>query len=107
MLKILEKILPERFGGGPTDYQLVEREGAFQTEVELRVHPRVAVHSEETIQRAFLAELTKVYGGSLSRRNWVQTKGVRVVFGEPHRTGDRGKVHALHLLGTTQQHRIR
>jgi hypothetical protein len=105
VLSILEKTLPERFGGGPTDYQLVEHEGAFQTEVELRVHPRTGAQSEDAIQRYFLAELTKVYGGSLSRRNWSQTKGVRVVLGEPYRTGDRGKVHALHLLGTTQQQR--
>ena len=80
LLNILENVLPGRFGGTPTDYQLVEREGERQTEIELRVHPSVTTDSEESIKRFFLSELTKIYGGSLSRRNWVQTNGVRVVF---------------------------
>jgi len=100
VLRILETVLPGRFGGGPTDYQLVECEGPYQTEVELRVHPRVGARSTAEVRDFFLAELKKVYGGSLSRRNWLQTNGVRAVVGEPHRSGQRGKVHALHLLGT-------
>lgn len=100
LLQILERKLPDRFGGGPTDYQLVEQEGAHQTEVELRVHPSIATRSIEEVKSYFLSELRQVYGGSLSSRNWSQTNGVKVVFAEPYTAGTRGKVHPLHLLGT-------
>jgi hypothetical protein len=99
VVAILESSLPARFGGAPGDYQLVEREGASQTEVELRVHPRLGVSSKDQVQSFFLSELRKCYGGSLSSRTWVQTNGIRVVFGEPYLSGHR-KAYPLHLLGS-------
>jgi len=105
LLNILENILPGRFGGSPTDYQIVEREGEQQTEIELRVHPSATEASEDSVKEFFLSELTNVYGGSLSRRNWVQTNGLRVVFAEPYRTRNEGKTHPLHLLGTGERQR--
>ena len=105
LLNMLENILPGKFGGSPTDYQLVEQEGEQQTEIELRVHPSATTASEESVKQFFLSELTNVYGGSLSRRNWVQTNGVRVVFAEPYRTPNEGKMHPLHLLGTGERQR--
>ena len=104
VLDILERILPERFGGTPTDYQLVEHEGNQQTEIELRVNPRVGALSEEELKSFFLSELVKVYGGSLSRRTWLHTDGIQVVLAEPYMSGN-GKVHPLHLLGTTKRQR--
>ncbi len=103
-LDILERVLPERFGGTPTDYQLVEQEGSRQTEIELRVHPRLGALSEEEVKSFFLSELVKVYGGSLSRRTWLQTDGIQVVLDQPYMSGNR-KVHPLHLLGTTKRQR--
>jgi hypothetical protein len=97
LLRILEERLPVRTGGMPGDYQLVEREGASQTEIELRVHPRARA-TEEEIKRVFLDELGKVRAGTLTRSIWSQTESLRVVRGEPHTVG-RGKVNALHLLG--------
>jgi hypothetical protein len=98
LLDILERRLPARFGGAPTDFQLVECDGPHQTEIELRVHPRLGVLSSEDVRAFFLSELKTVYGGSLSRRNWLHTGGIRVVFAEPHRTAIRDKVHPLHLV---------
>ena len=44
VVKILEHVLPQRFGGGPTDYQLVEEETAAGAPVvRLLVHPAVRV----------------------------------------------------------------
>ncbi|MDA1311714.1 MAG: hypothetical protein O2968_00115 [Acidobacteria bacterium] len=106
ILNILEKILPERFGGVPTDYQLVEKEGSFQTEIELRVHPRLGLTCEEDVKRVFLHNLKKVWGGSMTERHWTRTEGVRVVFAEPFLVGSR-KVLPLHLLGTAEQERER
>jgi hypothetical protein len=105
VLNILEVRMPARFGGTPTDYQLVEQEGTHQTEIELRVHPRLNAGSTEAVKRYFLAELKKVYGGSLSSRNWSQTNGIRVVFEEPYHSGT--KLHALHLLGSGREQTTR
>ena len=103
ILQIIEQKLPARFGGLPTDYQLVEMEGRKQTEIELRVSPRVGVTSVEAVKECFLDEVKRLYAGGSARRVWIQTEGFRVVLGEPYQTGDRGKIHALHLLGTARQ----
>jgi hypothetical protein len=99
VLTLLEKILPERFGGTPVDYQLVEREGAAQTEIELRVHPRVGIGSTDEVKAFFLAEIKKLWGGALALRWWTQTHGVHVVVAEPYVSGGQ-KVLPLQLLGT-------
>lgn len=104
ILKILEHSLPQRFGGTTTDYQIVECEGNNQTETELRVHPRVGAHSPEEIKKFFLSEVKALWGGALTRRNWEQTEGIRVVIAEPYVSGKQ-RVHPLHLLGTTQSQR--
>jgi hypothetical protein len=104
VLNILEKRLPERFGGAPTDYQLVEREGSYQTEIELRVHPRLGLTSEKKVRQFFLEQLTQVNSGSMTRRHWTETEGFQVVFAEPFLVGNR-KVLPLHLLGTAGQER--
>lgn len=98
MLAVLEKSLPERFGGTPIDYQLVELDGSSVTTVELRVNPRIPVASEDEVRRFFLAEVRRLWGGSLTSRQWGQTDAVRVVRAEPIISGDR-KINPLHLLG--------
>ena len=104
ILRILEHSLPRRFGGTSTDYQLVEAEGRNQTEMELRVHPRVGAHTPEEIRKFFLSEVKALWGGALTRRSWEHTEGVRVVIAEPYVSGKQ-RIHPLHLLGTTQQQR--
>lgn len=101
LLRILECDLPSRFGGVPSDFQLVEREGHTQTEVELRVHPRLGLGSAAEVENYFLSQVKALWAGGSARRVWMQTQGLRVVFAEPFSSGDRGKVHALHLLGTS------
>lgn len=104
MLEILERSLPGRFGGTSTDYQLVECEGKGQTEMELRVHPRVGVTAPEEVRAFFMAEVKRLWGGALTRRNWEHTEGVRVTIAEPYMSR-KHRVHSLHLLGTTGQQR--
>ncbi len=98
VVRILEKLLPARFGGAASDYQLVESETGQQTEISLRVSPRTGVTSPEEVRRFFLAELRKLYGGSLASRVWNQAGAFRVVVAEPFTTAS-GKVLSLHLLG--------
>jgi hypothetical protein len=99
MLDILERRLPSRFGGAPTDYQLVEREGGAQTEIELRVNPRLGLGSAEEVRRFVLRETRRLWGGALTAGTWAQSESFHVVFEEPYVTGGR-KILPLHLLGT-------
>ncbi len=102
ILTLLEERLPAKFGGVPSDYQLVEREGTSQTELELRIHPRLKIASAEEVRVYFLEEIRGLWGGSLTRRFWTRSESVRAVVAEPYMVG-RGKVHALHLLGGRQR----
>ncbi len=95
---ILEKILPQVFGGAPGDYQLVEEETGRQTAIMLRVSPRTGVSTTKEIEERFLKEVRKLFGGSLSRRQWLHSGAVRVVIGEPYATVS-GKILPLHLIG--------
>lgn len=62
IIGLLEDVLPRRFGGNPTDYQLVEEEsGRGEPALVLRVHPRVGPVEETEIKSVLLAGLS---GGS-------------------------------------------
>lgn len=102
VVRILESVLPLAFGGVPTDYQLVEFEGAHQTEYELRVNPRLRIASAEAVRERFLAEVKGLWGGSLTVSRWTHGEGVRVVEAVPY-AGWTGKVLPLHLLGNPRQ----
>jgi phenylacetate-coenzyme A ligase PaaK-like adenylate-forming protein len=99
IINLLEQSLPARLGGRAGDFQLVERENAGQTELFLYVSPRSGVTDPEQARAAFLQLLQSCYGGSLAKRLWSHSEGLRVVLQEPASTGN-GKVHTLHLLGT-------
>jgi len=98
VVKILEEMLPQRFGGSPGDYQLVEQEGPGQTQILLRISPRSGITSPEAVKDAFLKEVRKLSGGSMTYRQWQHTGAVKAIIGEPHVTAS-GKILALHLLG--------
>lgn len=99
VVRILEEVLPGRLGGAPGDYQLVEHEGAIQTQLTLRVSPRAGVSSPEKVKECFLKEIRQFYGGTLAARTWSHAQGVDVVIAEPFTT-TTGKVLPLHLLGS-------
>jgi hypothetical protein len=55
VVRVLEEVLPARFGGAPTDYQLVETESADgRARLSLLVHPRVGTLDIEEVVRTFL-----------------------------------------------------
>lgn len=99
--KLLEDVLPAKLGGAPGDYQLVEQEGASQTQVTLRVSPRIGA-TPDRIRQCFLQELKAYYGGSLAARMWSHAEGVQVSIGPPYATRT-GKIHSLHLLGVSKE----
>ena len=55
VIRVLEEVLPDRFGGGPTDYQLVEEEDAGgAARLRLLVHPRLGPLEPQLVSSAFL-----------------------------------------------------
>ncbi len=97
VLEILEEQLPARFGGSAADYQLVEQEAERQTELILRVSPRVGASAADT-KEFFMRALKDCYGGALASRVWGHANALRVEIAEPLRT-KAGKMMALHLGG--------
>lgn len=104
VVALLEEHLPRQCGGAPADYQLVERYGSGQTELELRVSPRAGVKDLATVKREFISGLRGVYGGSLATRVWEHSDGLKVIEGEPFAT-PAGKVLPLHLASPPVQNR--
>ncbi len=98
VVRLLDEVLPQRFGGTPGDFQLVEEETSEQTQILLRVSHRVGAESVDALKEGFFQELRKLYGGSLTSRQWQHTEALKVIIGEPYITG-AGKVLPLHLLG--------
>jgi hypothetical protein len=97
IFEIFDKLLPEEFGGGPGDYQLVEEEdGAGRTRLTLRVHPKIANLNEEKI----IARLSEhLASGSWEKqfqvRVWREAGTLRVRREAPH-ASERGKILPLH-----------
>ena len=106
VVKVLEEVLPARFGGGPTDYQLLEQEveGGHPC-LRLLVHPAVGPVEEEAVIDTFLNALG---GGSGVERvmsmQWREASLLRVERQAP-RTTAVGKILHIHSErpGFTQQ----
>ncbi len=61
MVRILEEVLPRRFGGSPQDFQLVEEEDDATgfTRLALLVHPRLEIARQQDVIDAMLGALTE------------------------------------------------
>jgi hypothetical protein len=99
MERILEETLPNRFGGGPLDYQLLEEEDERGlTRLTILVDPRLPMADEKTtVIETVLAELGRgTDGADIARAYWQQAGTFRVKRAAPIWTG-RGKLMPLHL----------
>jgi hypothetical protein len=64
VIRVLEEVLPARFGGGPIDYQLLEGETADgRPRLRLLVHPRLGPIDPQAVKTAFLGALGAGPGG--------------------------------------------
>jgi hypothetical protein len=98
VIRVLEEVLPARFGGGPTDYQLLEDEAPDSLpRLRLLVHPDLGPLDQAAVADAFLAA---VGGGSALDRVmelfWRQADLLRVER-QPPRPTTSGKILHLHL----------
>jgi hypothetical protein len=93
----LEEVLPSRFGGGPTDYQLLEVEAEDgQPRLVLRVHPALGPLDEQAIVESFLSALGDDTGPRrVMELAWRQAGLLRVERAVPQITPN-GKILHLH-----------
>lgn len=96
LIDLVEQVLPGRFGGDPTDYQLVEQEDAQGfTRLSIFVHPRLRGVAEEAIRRAVEEALRGYNTGGAAV--WEEAGTVRLVRAAPILTA-AGKLMPLHHL---------
>ncbi len=98
--RLLEKMLPERFGGSVGDYQLLEEQDARGLPCyTLLISPEVGSLNEVELCRAFLEELRRISGSYRLMVNvWNQAGFLKVSRQSPVVTG-RGKILPYITLG--------
>jgi hypothetical protein len=96
LIRVLEEVLPARFGGAGTDYQVVEDEDeAGILRLQLLVSPRLGAVDEAAVARAVLAELGRSEPDRLQADLWARAGTMRVVRRAPFTTS-RGKIPPFH-----------
>jgi hypothetical protein len=98
VMRIVEEVLPARFGGDSTRYQFVEEEDAAGlTRMTLRVSPALGAVDEAAVLACVRDALA---GGGAGRRMmtevWEKAGTIRVARAEPLPT-QRGKILPLHI----------
>lgn len=97
VIRVLEEVLPARFGGAPTDYQLVEQAGEDgQPGLRLLVRPQVGPVDPEAVARIFLGAISAGGGAeAVMGQFWAQARLLRVERRAPLTT-ESGKILHLH-----------
>jgi hypothetical protein len=103
VIRVLEEVLPERFGGIPSDYQLVEEEGPDGApRIRLLVHPRVGPLRPELVAQTFLAAIGRGSGAErIMSLVWQDAELLRVERRPPVAT-ETGKVLHLHSTSSSR-----
>ena len=100
LYRLVEDVLPRRFGGAVGDYQVVERQGERGLpRYQLLVSPRVGQVDERAVLRLFLAELRTLrppYAFMVDQ--WRQAGAIEVCRQSPV-ANRRGKVPAFRTIG--------
>ena len=98
VIRVLEEVLPARFGGGPADYQMVEEEGETgEPRLRLLVSPRVGDIDADAVGDAFLTALSVGSGVEhVMGLMWRQARLLRVERRSPQPTAT-GKILHLHV----------
>ncbi len=97
LLRLVEEVLPAKFGGYPTDYQFVEEEEKGLPKVNIIVSPRVGSIHEEALLALVFHVLRAVPGGDIMSDQWRQAQTLQVIRREPYSTAS-AKILPLHIL---------
>ena len=97
LLRLIEEVLPQKFGGHATDYQLAEEEEGGLPRVNIVVSPKVGKIDEEKVIDSVYQALLPYPGGDVMSERWQQGRMLRVVRREPYRTAS-AKILPLHIL---------
>jgi hypothetical protein len=99
VVRVLEDVLPARFGGGPTDYQLLEEEAQDGSpRLRLLVHPTVGPLEPAGVAEAFLAAIGRGSGAErVMALEWRESGLLHVERRAPRATA-AGKILHLHQL---------
>jgi hypothetical protein len=98
VIRVLESVLPARFGGGPTDYQLVEDETeGGDPRIRLLVHPALGPMDPATVAEAFLSAIGSGAGAErLMGAVWRDARLLQIDRRPPLR-GASGKILHVHV----------
>lgn len=98
VIRVLEDVLPGRFGGVATDYQLVENEGPQgEPRLHLLIRPELGSMDPKQVERVFFEALAPGSGASrVMGLTWRQAGILKIERRAPHTT-TTGKIQHLHL----------
>jgi hypothetical protein len=100
LIRVLEEMLPARFGGGPTDYQLIHDEGPEgQPRVRLLAHPALGPLDPETVAEAFIGAMSQGSGAEHVMGLAWREAGLFRVERRPPQTTAAGRILHLHASG--------
>jgi hypothetical protein len=100
VVRILDEVLPRRFGGGPTSYQLVESTTEGALSLTILVHPALGPVDETMVRDVFLAAVAGLSStGRLIALRWRGEGLPRVERGLPMATAT-GKILHVHQRGS-------
>jgi hypothetical protein len=97
VITVLEEVLPQRFGGGPTDYQLVEEEaGDGLPRLRLLVDPAIGPLDAKAVAETFYRAIGQgLPTARVMELHWRRADFLRVERQQPRATPS-GKI--LHLI---------
>jgi hypothetical protein len=98
IIHVIEDELPKMFGGGPTDYQLLEDErDDGKPQLRLVIHPRVGSVDVDKVKETFLQKIASGSGAEkLTSLVWRDTDMVTVERGAL-KTTSTGKIQHMHI----------
>jgi hypothetical protein len=95
LVRVVEDVLPARFGGSSTDYQILEEEDeSGQTRMNVLVSPEVGAIDEQELIRTILTGLPS---GGITPSVWSHAGTFKVKRTKPFATA-RGKLMPLHIM---------
>jgi hypothetical protein len=99
LVELVDQVLPARFGGWPTDYQLVEEEAEGVPRVSVLVAPAVGAVAPDEVVDAVLGHLHARRRLRVMAELWREADTLRVVRREPYTSGPACKILPLLARG--------